>query len=357
MAQDRQNACSIEQIGKQRNGRPKFWCSAHRASATGPHGSRLSVCELAHRAASYPCVFNLDSEKFPGGIALWGAVAPVFDTTDEAPEYGIHVHARREINGAKDIDQTFDAVAMSNKHGLFDESQTLISGETAVSYYISRFLQRDIKHLFCINCGELHLDADYFAVKPHRQHLCHNCGRTFRADTKAVSNPIALLREQYGMLGAPHSTVRSAKKLDIHQKEFPKGIQVWASNPAFVWTSSERAEEEGIHVHAYDASGHRVHDDTYGEVILDGILLNEKQVQYYMAQSALSYLERRVVCARCPRCSTPCFETGEQGFFTHAQHACESCGTLFKPVGKLRHVVSNPFIEIRETLFRNATGH
>jgi hypothetical protein len=268
--------CSIEQVGKQRNGRPRFWCSVHQAPATGRYGVRLEKCESAYRDIDYSKVFDLNAEAFPGGIALWGAVPPVFDTTGLPAETGIHVHARRESDGEKEIDATYDAVRMKYRRDLLDEGQTIITRDTAVNFYISRFLKRDVKYLFCIHCGELHLDADYFAVHPHRTHLCHGCGKLFKDSARSISNPIALLRFRSGVT-APPDAIRPQRELVATQAEFPGGIQIWASNPALVWTA-ERPEEQGLHVHAYDREGHRVVDDTYPPTLSRMIILSERSV-------------------------------------------------------------------------------
>src|SRR5436853_5268912 len=102
-------ACSIEHVGKQRNGRPRYWCSVHQASATGRYGSRLSECEAAYRETAHQKILELNPDDYPGGVGLWGSVGPVFDTSGLAPEVGIHVHARNgDEEGSKEIDATSD---------------------------------------------------------------------------------------------------------------------------------------------------------------------------------------------------------------------------------------------------------
>lgn len=345
----RVSTCLIEQVGKQRNGRPRFWCSVHGASATGRYGVRLPACEAAYRDVANRNVLELEVTDFPGGVALWGAVAPVYDTTNLPPELGIHVHARKLSNGRKQIDATFDAVTVKYSRDLVSHGTALITRETAVNYYISNFLKREIRHLFCTHCGELHLDADYFAVKPHRQHLCHACGRYFRDDRKAVSNPIVFLRESCGLPPTPPHPVRPDRPLSLRQADYPGGIQIWASNPALVWTA-DRPEEEGLHVHALNSAGHFEIDETFSDVVVDGITLNEAQVQHFMAQSALDYLRNKVVSLRCPNCNASHFDKGDLGFVPHVDHDCETCGTTFCNPETRRMVVSNPFVETRTRL-------
>jgi hypothetical protein len=64
--------------------------------------------------------------------------------------------------------------------------------------------------------------------------------------------------------------------LVLKQADFPGGIQIWGSNPAIVWTAS-RHEKAGIHVHAFrrDGDGTPERDETFSEVVIDGVRLDE----------------------------------------------------------------------------------
>ena len=80
---------------------------------------------------------------------------------------------------------------------------------------------------------------------------------------------------------------RTAEKtLDIKQSEYPGGLQIWGSNPAFLWTS-EKHEEEGIHIHAFKKEGQIEpdEDDTFREFTIDGIKLDPLMVRVLMAQA------------------------------------------------------------------------
>jgi len=49
---------------------------------------------------------------------------------------------------------------------------------------------------------------------------------------------------------ASQKPVPAGRTLRVRQQEYPGGVQIWGSNPAIIW-SAEKAEEEGIHVHAF----------------------------------------------------------------------------------------------------------
>jgi transposase-like protein len=302
---------------------------------------------LAYRSAKITHVFDLDLEAWPGGIAMWGAVEAVFDTTSLSPDVGVHVHARQTVGGHKVEDKTFDAVRIKNRRTLFDDTDILITSETAVNYYLSKFMNREIRHLFCIRCGEPHLDAGYYAIKPHKNHLCHGCGHLFQDSAKSVSNPIMLLREKIKL--PSHEIRRAEKTLNIQQDDCTGGIQIWASNPAFLWTS-ERREEEGLHVHAFRADGSELHNDTYSEVTIDGITLNEEHIRYYMAQSVLPYLKGRVQSISCPQCGISHFVSGYAALKPRSSHVCQGCGHTYNTPGRKRLVVTNPFVAVKDQL-------
>jgi transposase-like protein len=347
--------CLIEDVGKSRNGKARYWCKTHKATATGRYGVKLTQCEAAYRDTQYEHKFDIDPKSYPGGIALWGAVAPVYDTSGRSTEIGVHVHARiTEDAKEKDIDETYPAVVMYYQSNLLEpQREAIITQNTAVNYYLSKTYNREIDHLFCIHCGEIHLDAGYFAVHPHKRHLCHGCGKYFTDDKRAVSNPIALLRKSLNDNDKDRVIERSERVLDIKQSDFPGGIQIWASNPSIVWTA-RRPEEEGIHVHVYadraDQDKDAVHDDTFGTVLIDGVTLDEKMVRQLMAQQTLIYLENKIVTLNCPNCRRPHFDQGDDGIYPHKDHICEHCGTSFQSPGKRRLVVSNPLVSILENL-------
>jgi hypothetical protein len=337
--------CDIEAVGKQRNGRPRFWCKTHQSSATGKFGRRLDPCEGSYRAFDKSQAKNIDPTDYPGGVGLWGAVRPVYDTSAVAVEEGIHVHLRRHPDDErKEFDGTVRAVALSITRTLFDAPKAFINMETAVAAYISRFLERPMMSLFCTYCGEPHLDSEWFAVKLHKRHLCHGCGKVFLANEKCVSNPLERLRHMVGDREETRKITPATRVLARSQADFPGGVQIWASNPALFWTSP-KAEEEGIHFHGYAADGEsRIEDDTFAEITLDGISLNKQHLRYFMAQQALKYLEGKIVSLQCA-CGEAYFDEGEAAFRPHATHACRSCGKPLGTQGGRKKVVSNPFVD------------
>jgi len=189
----------------------------------------------------------------------------------------------------------------------------------------------------------------------HRRHLC----RHFPDSEIGIGNPICGVRDA---CGAKTLHPRPSKKeVHIRQEEFPGWIQIWGSNPAFIWTS-EAAEEEGIHVHAF--SGDRDEpelDETYSVVAIDGVNLDPAMVRILMAQMILPSLKNRVLSITCPACLGVQFSVGEFAFTPSATETCAQCGNQFTAPGRLRKIVANPLpallARVAETAPRQPQKH
>ena len=343
--------CQIVSVGKRRDGGTRFWCLAHKADATAKYGKRANNCRAAHLPPiEEEDVLNLDIDAYRGGVALWGAVPAVYDTTRLPMDRGIHVHARPTPKAKKEMDRTFRAVrVLSNR--LTNEGM-LISELDAIYYMVSSIFGYTMKFVTCSYCGFPHLDRDWFSVHPHRRHLCAGCGKNFTDTGVAVGNPILGVREACGL--KVHQSKPSERKLDIEQADFPGGIQIWGSNQAFLWTS-DRTEEEGIHVHGYRKQRDCPDiDETYGQVIIDGVKLDPLMVRVLMAQSALPSLRNRVLAITCSSCAAPHFSLGDTAFTPLATHKCDRCGNEFSAKGRLRNVIGNPLPAILMQLAEKA---
>lgn len=343
--------CSINYVGKARNGMPRWWCTSHQANATGPKGLRLDVCAGAGSAGAPRNVLSIDPDDYPGGIALWGVARPVYDTTSRPTRAGVHVHARLKAGGPKAIDDSYDAVRLKVPTDLFDTTM-LITEAMARASYLAQFAGNELKALPCPRCGVEHLDEDWFSIKPHRRHLCGACGNYFVDREPSVSNPVIGVQRARAGNENPQP-VRAPHSLSIDQRDCPGGVQLWASNRAILWTSP-KAEEEGIHVHVYDLHGHLQQDDTFDSVSIDGVPLDESMIKYLMAQHTVDGLANKVATLHCPECGRPHFDTDLCAFAPHSAHTCEHCGSHFRQ-GR-RALVSNPIVAVLDSLKLRAPG-
>jgi hypothetical protein len=337
------NECQVVAVGKRRDGGTRYWCLRHRADATAKYGRPSPTCRASHiPPITLKETLELDIDKYKGGIALWGAVPAVYDTTRLPMDRGIHVHARATPDAKKEMDCTFRGVRILSEH--LSKDGIFVSELDAIYYMVSSIFGYEMRHVTCSYCGYPHLDRDWFSVHPHRRHLCAGCGKHFRDSAISIGNPILGVRDACGV--RTHKPRLSTKKLDIRQADFPGGIQIWGSNPAFIWTS-DRNEEAGIHVHAFREPGNEPDpDETYGEVTIDGENLDPEMVRTLMAQSALPSLKSRVQSIDCPSCREPQFSVGERAFSPTAVHSCTRCGHQFATSGRLRKTIPNPLPRI-----------
>jgi len=223
------------------------------------------------------------------------------------------------------------------------EKGRIILGMGAIApiyYMVSSVFQFPMCYVTCTHCGWPHLDKDWFSVHPHRRHLCAGCGKLFHDQVKGIGNPIMGIREASGFDN--HKIAPAAETLEIKQSEYPGGIQIWGSNPAFLWTA-DRHEEEGIHVHAFlEGQTEPTLDETYREVTIDGIKLDPVMVRVLMAQIVMPSLKGRVLSMVCPHCGQAGFDVGEAAYVPAPTHACPECGRQFPTPGRTRNMVANP---------------
>jgi hypothetical protein len=348
---DGQAGCEIVSVGKRRNGSPRFWCIRHHADATEKYGLPAKVCHNAGQRPINPKdILTLDLDEYAGGIALWGASPPIYDTTVLPLERGIHVHARPEADAEKEIDASFAAVRIVGS--AVPEGGILISEAEAVHFMTSSVFGVGMSHIVCAHCGHPHLDADWFSAHAHRRHLCSACGRYFKDLRASVGNPISGVRDACGVK-APRLK-NAPDKLAIRQSDYPGGIQIWGSSPALLWTS-RTAESKGIHVHAFKANGESpVIDETFSAVTIDGVKLDPQMARVLMAQRTLLSLRNRIAAIHCPDCSAPLFEDGPLAFTPQLMHSCAQCGARFTAKGRYRKTIGNPLPAILPLLAKCA---
>ena len=206
--QKHDRACNITPVGKRRDGGTRYWCLAHKADATAKYGRRAKVCRAAHLPPILPEeILELDLDQYPGGVALWGAVPPIYDTTRLPLDFGIHVHARKDADGDKVIDRTYRGVRLIGRQ--LPSNGLLISEIDAVYYMVSSVFGFDTRNVRCTFCGYPHLDKDWFSIHPHRRHLCAGCGKNFRDTVLGIGNPIRATQEILGLL--PRKPTESSK--------------------------------------------------------------------------------------------------------------------------------------------------
>ena len=293
-------------------------------------------------------MLELDVNDFKGGVALWGAIPPLYDTTSLPLERGVHVHARKTENGNKEIDNSYPVVFLN-----FEDHRFKITELDAIYFMVSSVFKKEMKYLECPDCKVPHLDRDWFSIHPHKRHLCSGCGKYFSDSEFGIGNPICEQRD--ALTCAPRKAPsQSQKRLEIRQSDYPGGIQIWGSNPAILWTR-EQSEESGIHVHLYSEDGsNRTVDDTFGRVIIDNVEIHPNMVRVLMAQTCLPHIKSRLLSLECQECGEVYFDTGDSAFSPVGFRECYECFSVIRSGTRLKKVISNPLLSVFSELENKA---
>ena len=340
-------SCNIEYLGKFRNGKPKYWCKTHFAKANPIGQLAPDKCDRFDQPQiSEDDKYELNPADWAGGVGVWGSLDPVYNTSPhQSYESGIHLHTREDEKGEKQIDYTFKELdILTPDADLFGVQRYInLNTEVAHAYTASMVFGKEMKYLKCPHCDKGHVDTDYFAVTYHRRHMCTFCGREFIDSERGISNPVIEIQRIFGSEVDQRTIHIVDRVLDIEQKDFPGGIQIWGSNPAIIWTAN-RQEEAGIHVHVFkDEKGTEAFaDETFGRVIIDGINLNGTEIRFLMVQQSLKYLQGKVITVYCPDCNSPHCDRGDAAIRPHEHHLCEFCSAEFTTSTKC---VGNPIID------------
>lgn len=329
-------------VGKFRNGSPKAWCQTH-ARVVRPDLDNL--CPDRGTVLGLRCL-SLDVDRYAGGIGIWGSLSPAIDTAvsgmnEESLLRGVHVHARPEVKAAKQVDGTYDVIA------LYRDSELIVVLDTVSSTALvqSRIAGIEPSLVSCPRCGADHIDEGWFAVTPHRKHQCMCCGREFYDKVTGVGSTVTDRAAEL----FPHSRkprVHSNREIDLTRHvDAERHLRIWGTHEAIVWTA-EKAEEYGIHVHVYDRRGDYVVDEKFGRVILRGRVLDADRVRWLMLQKSLDHLTGRIRAECCQHCGADLFSLGAAAVNPSCAHECQRCGKITTTRRKL---VINPLASLKVT--------
>lgn len=288
--------CHIVPCGKFRNGAKRWYCKTHQM-----HWGTLGDLEAVPSSGEVRCSnhampmsyvvdplmveFN-DFEE----IGIWCSLPPALSSRPiQKRPPKIHVHKRYTGSENKTLDRDFDAIvcAYNQDTGLFastEITQIQVTPPAAFEFVRSLELGHKTDCVSCRKCGYPHLDLGSFARHPHSKHFCGNCGNdSVISSDKIVSTPLKPLHDQFHQANEYLTPDRSINLDDYEGHHF----DVWASTPAVLWTA-DRPQERGVHVHVYIDNGpRRIEDNTFGEVIYRGKVLNRDALWQSMSVNTI----------------------------------------------------------------------
>mmetsp|Transcript_46910 Transcript_46910/g.130648 ORF Transcript_46910/g.130648 Transcript_46910/m.130648 type:complete len:409 (+) Transcript_46910:147-1373(+) len=319
MARMQRLPCKLLPTSKFRNGANRWWCPVHQGSygkkaqvqAAGSGGPKC--CDQAEDLVDFVCTSDVPEFCLvsPGQannpseyceLGVWIGLAPAMDTWSTRPYFysGIHVHARKVHSGPKVVDKNFPAIRIKDKTGRFPripaagivvtppaaleylyymENNCPVNSGLGLRIHEGQTLPRSPVELTeivrCKHCETLHEDiGDFFGENLHKKHLCGTCGRDIFG-APSIGNPMQAFarewkREVVGVNIDPDNA-------EVHLESSKHSFMIWPSTPALFW-SRDAPEIWGVHVHAFDAKGDRVIDDTFGRVYIDGVKLERSKL-------------------------------------------------------------------------------
>ena len=283
----------------------------------------------------------LNPLDYKGGVAVWYAMNPTLTNSESIYEdAGVHIHARKNVR--KDIDASFDVVHFPlpnrfHSHPLVTNGIFTVTSEMMSHFRIAEAFGNYLTTERCPHCNQYHFDKDWFAAKPHEIHLCEHCGKKFRSSQPSVSNPAVLLRSLFFQdlhNGAESKIPKRVFKLDTSKFD---SYELWGTCTGVLWTMV-RPEDRGIHLHCYK-DGKRVVDETFGEVTVDGVLVDNSMAQIILPQRQVQDISKWLGVITCSNCGTPVFHNSLKPV---KYSECKNCEhTWFH-----RKVISNPILEL-----------
>ena len=148
--------CNVVAVAKRRDGGTRYWCLRHKADATAKYGKPALACRAAHiPPLRSEDIFSLNMDKYKGGVALWGAVPALYDTTRLPMDRGIHVHARATPEAKKEMDRTYRAVRILS-HRLPSDG-IVVSEIEAIYYMATSVFGFQMRQVLCSYCNWPHL--------------------------------------------------------------------------------------------------------------------------------------------------------------------------------------------------------
>jgi hypothetical protein len=285
--------CDFVNAGKFRHGAVRWWCRTHqthwgtKADQQSYAQSRVMACANHQQAMNYivkPFELNVDEHD---EVAIGCSLPPALSTTDTSRRPPM---IRVTLSGGfSNVAATTEHAAMSliyqKRLGLFtasDIERLNITPPAALEFVLALDANRPLACIACSHCRYPHLDLGDFARKPHRKHFCANCGRDSTwSKEPIISTP---LKPIYDELSNNHAFEISTHTIDLADYA-GCDYSMWASTPAVLWIM-QMPQTVGIRVQISRA-GEVLIDDTFGDVLLDGVRLDRAELLQRMLERTI----------------------------------------------------------------------
>lgn len=158
--------CSIEYIGKSRQGIPKYYCTVHKAFAYDKLGNKLDEC-LWDNKEIYDTQLNIEKNEINNIIIRYENI----------------------------LDSVIPKIIINGKefNGVLEYDDSVLTYKDLGGIMLAKLNNIHLEIVKCSHCGRYHSDNGQFAYIPHRTHLCLYCGHLFRVKEKNIGSELAMI--------------------------------------------------------------------------------------------------------------------------------------------------------------------
>lgn len=153
--------CSIEYVGKLRNGTPQYYCTIHKSFASDKKGNKLGEC-LCNNKKAYDNRINIRDNHIESIKIIYEDILK-----NNIPKIIIN-------------DKVFD--------GVLEYNNSILGYKDLGGIMLSKLNSISLEKVKCSHCNHFHSDNGKFAYTPHRTHLCLYCGHLFKVKEKNIGN-------------------------------------------------------------------------------------------------------------------------------------------------------------------------
>jgi len=154
---------------------------------------------------------------------------------------GVHVHVHPDLMSNKEVDDTYDVVAL--RRG--DKLVVVLDTASSTALVQSRIVGVESSLIGCPRCGAEHVDEGWFAGTPHRKHQCMCCGREFY-DRTAGSDNTTETRTTELLPKRRYPRVCPNREVDLTQHlDTGRNTGIWGTHEAIVRRTTRRDHPSG----------------------------------------------------------------------------------------------------------------
>ncbi len=158
--------CSIEYIGKSRQGITKYYCTVHKSFAYDKLGNKLDECLWINKEI-YNNRLNIKQTEIKNISIKYENI----------------------------LESVIPKITINNNEfsGVLEYDDSILTYKDFGGIMLAKLNNTPVEIVKCNHCGRYHSDNGQFAYTPHRTHLCLYCGHLFRVKERNIGSELAMI--------------------------------------------------------------------------------------------------------------------------------------------------------------------